>query len=153
MKKITNLLMLLAVALFVACDEPIEVPETLKVTPYNLDGTWQLTEQSGSSLADSTYVYLVLDNKYAFQIYDNMRSGYPVLSTGAYELDYNWRVGDIISGVYDHQLGAWGHEYVITDLYESSMTWTAKDDAAEVQKFVRVAEVPAEILEAVRKQD
>ena len=151
MKKITHLLMLLAAALFVACDEPIEVPETLKVTPYNLDGTWQLTEQSGSPLADSTYVYLVLDNKYAFQIYDNMHSGYPVLSTGAYELNYDWRVGDIISGVYDYQLGAWSHEYVITDLYEESMVWTAKDDSTYVQKYERVAEVPAYIVESVRK--
>lgn len=151
MKKITKLLMLFVAALFVACDEPIELPETLKVTPYNLDGAWQLTEQSGSPLADGTYVYLVLDNKYTFQIYDNMGSGYPVLSTGAYELEYDWRVGDIISGVYDHQLGAWGHEYVITDLYEESMVWTAKDDSTYVQKYARVAEVPEHIVKAVRK--
>ena len=76
---------------------------------------------------------------------------YPVLFTGKYALEYDWRVGDVISGTYDYDLGAWGHEYVITDLYENTMTWTAKDDASYVQKFVRVAEVPTEIVEAVRK--
>ena len=60
-------------------------------------------------------------------------------------------VGDVISGTYDYDLGAWEHEYVITDLYEKSMTWTAKDDASYVQEFVRVDAVPAEIVEAVRK--
>ena len=33
------------------------------------------------------------------------------------------------------------------------MTWTAKADAAEQQKLVRVDEVPAEIVEAVRFMD
>jgi hypothetical protein len=152
MKKITNLLMLFAVAMCVACDEPIELPEPLKVTPFNLDGVWKLSEQSGSPLAENTYVYVVLDSKHTFQVYDNMNSGYPVLSTGTYALEYDWRVGDVISGVYDHQLGAWGHEYIITDLYgEKSMVWTAKDDSTYVQKYEWVDEVPSHIVEAVRK--
>lgn len=151
MKKITYLLMLFAVALCVACDEKIETPETLEVKPYNLEGAWLLSELNGGALADGTYVYLVLDRGYTYEIYENTASMYPVLFTGKYELEYDWRVGDVISGTYDYDLGAWGHEYVITDLYENTMTWTAKDDASYVQKFVRVAEVPAEIVEAVRK--
>ena len=151
MKKITCLLMLFAVALCVACDEKIETPETLEVKPYNLEGAWLLSELNGGALADGTYVYLVLDRGYTYEIYENTASMYPVLFTGKYELEYDWRVGDVISGTYDYDLGAWGHEYVITDLYEKTMTWTAKDDASYVQKFVRVAEVPAEIVEAVRK--
>ena len=143
--------MLLAVVLFAACDKTIETPETLEVKPYNLEGTWVLAELSGNALADSAYVYLVIDRGYTYEIYENTASMYPVLFTGKYELEYDWRVGDVISGTYDYDLGAWGHEYVITDLYGKSMTWTAKDDASYVQKFVRVDAVPVEIVEAVRK--
>lgn len=151
MKKIINLLLLLAVVLFVACDETIEAPETLEVKPYNLEGTWVLAELNDDALADSAYVYLVIDRGYTYEIYENTASMYPVLFTGKYELEYDWRVGDVISGTYDYDLGAWDHEYVITNLYEKSMTWTAKDDASYVQEFVRVDAVPAEIVEAVRK--
>ena len=151
MKKIFNRLMLFAVALFAACDETVEPIETLEVKPYNMEGTWMLAELNGSALADSTYVYLVLDRRCTYEIYENTASMYPVLFTGKYELEYDWRVGDVISGSYDYELGAWGHEYVITDLYKESMVWTAKDDASYVQKFVRVDAVPAEIVEAVRR--
>ena len=143
--------MLLAVVLFAACDKTIETPETLEVKPYNLEGTWVLAELSGNALADSAYVYLVIDRGYTYEIYENTASMYPVLFTGKYELEYDWRVGDVISGTYDYDLGAWAHEYVITELYEKSMTWTAKDDASYVQKFVRVDAVPTEIVEAVRR--
>lgn len=153
MKKIANLLMILSVALFAACDDPVDttVP-SLKVTPYNLEGTWQLSEWNGAPLADSTYVYLVLDRKSTFEMYQNTNSMYPMLYTGTYKVEEDWRVGDVISGTYDYELGKWD-EYVITDLYKESMTWTAKDNAADVQKFVRVSEVPGDIVEAVRKQD
>ena len=153
MKKIANLLMILSVALFAACEKPIDTTApSLKVTPYNLDGTWRLAEWNGAPLADSTYVYLVLDRKSTFEMYQNTGSMYPMLYTGAYKVEEDWRVGDVISGVYDYELGEW-NEYVITGLYKESMTWTAKDDATDVQKFVRVSEVPDEIVEAVRKQD
>ncbi len=152
MKKITNLFMLLAIALFVACDEPIDttVP-TLKVTPYNLDGSWKLESLSGNQLASGTYVYLVLDSRSTFEIYDNTSSMYPTLFTGKFELEEDWRVGDVISGTYDYEQGAWAHQYVVTDLYKESMVWTAKDDSTYVQKFVRVEEVPTEIVELARK--
>ena len=151
MKKIFNLLILFAVALFAACEETIESIETLEVKPYNIEGAWALAELNGSALADSVYVYLVLERSCTFEIYENTSSMYPVLSTGSFELEYDWRVGDVISGTYDYGLGAWGHEYVITGLCKESMVWTAKGEDGEVQKFVRVAEAPADIVEAVRK--
>ena len=158
MKKITNLLMLLAVVLLAAC-EPIDttVP-TLEVKPYNLEGAWKLAEVDGSALAGDTYVYIVIDRKNGFEIYQNTYSMYPMLYTGTYELTYEWRYGDIISGIYDYEQGEWAHEYIVSDLYKESMTWTSKADAekgevAEVQKFVRVDAVPSDIVEAVRKQD
>ena len=158
MKKIINLLMLLAVVLFAACDDPIETPDTLEVKPYNLEGAWRLETVDDNALAKGTYVYVVLDRKYGFEIYQNTSSMYPVLYTGTYKLEYDWRIGDVISGVYDYEQGKWANEYVITDLYKESMTWTSKADAekgevAEVQKFVRIDAVPSHIVDAVRKQD
>ena len=154
MKKLTNLLMLLAVALFAACDnEIIEAPEPLEVKPYNLEGVWKLETLNGNALAEGTYVYVAIDRKYGFEIYQNTASMYPVLETGTYELEYDWRVGDVISGTYDFGLGAWSNEYVVTALYKKSMTWKAKDEDGETQEYVRVDEVPAEIVEAARREE
>ena len=151
MKKLTNLLMLALLFVGASCNPEEIIEPTLVVNTYNLDGTWQLAELNEAPLADSTFLYIVLDRKGIFNIYDNMSSMYPVLQTGTFSLEQDWRVGDIISGTYDYDLGTWNHEYIITDLYKESMVWTAKDDATDVQKFVRVATVPDHIVEAVRK--
>lgn len=153
MKKITNLLMLLAVALFAACEKADITEPTLEVKSHNLDGVWKLELRDGAPLAKGTYVYLVLDRKYSFELYQITHSMYPVLYTGDYQLEYDWRVGDVISGTYDYGQGAWSNEYVITNLYKNSMTWTAKGENGEVQEFVRVDKVPAEITEAVRREE
>lgn len=151
MKRFPHLLIASLMLLFAACEDKIEPIPTLEVNAINLEGTWQLTEWRNAPLADSTYVYIVLDRKeQAFRIYDNMASMYPRLATGLFTLDNDYKLGDIISGTYDHEGGAWNHEYLVTDLYEESMTWTATDDATDVQKFVRVASVPAHIIEAAR---
>ena len=152
MKRIFPLLIVSLVLLFAACDDKIEPIPTLEVNAINLDGTWQLTEWRDAPLADSTYVYVVLSRKdLAFRIYDNLSSMYPRLATGEFELTNDYKAGDVISGVYDYEGGAWNHEYRVTDLYEESMIWTATDDVTDVQKFVRVSEVPTYIVEAVRK--
>lgn len=153
MKKIINALFLALFVVCTGCTEPEEMPiPTLEVNYINLDGAWQLTEWQDAPLADSTFLYIVLDRKeHTFKIYENMASMYPVLLTGSFELENDYKVGDIIRGTYDHENGNWNHEYLITSLYEESMVWTATDDATDKQKFERVAEVPAHILEAVRE--
>lgn len=151
MKRLPYLLIASLALLFSACEEKIEPIPTLEVNAINLDGTWQLTEWRNAPLADSTYVYIVLSRKdQTFQMYENMASMYPRLTTGEFELANDYQKGDIISGTYDYEGGAWSHEYLVTDLYEESMKWTATDDATDVQKFVRVASVPTHIIEAAR---
>lgn len=153
MRRIFNLLILSLMLLFAACDDKIEtnIP-ALPVNAINLDGTWELTRWNEAPLADSTYVYVVLSRKgQTFRIYENMASMYPRLVTGKFELKNDYKIGDIISGSYDYEGGVWNHEYLITNLYEECMTWTATDDAADVQQFVRVAEVPSYIVESVRE--
>ena len=150
MKKLFNILMLALIAVCTSCT-PEETPEpTLPVNTYNLDGTWQLAQLNDAPLADSTYLYIVLDRKGTFSIYTNLSSMYPVMQTGSFTIEEDWRIGSIISGTYDFGQGAWNNEYIITDLYKGSMVWTAKDDATDVQKFVRIDEVPEHIAEAVR---
>lgn len=152
MKKTLNLLMLMFIFVATSCTPPEEPTEpTLAVNTFNLEGTWQLSEWNKHPLADSTYLYIVLDRDLSFSIYDNLSSMYPTCLTGTFSLEEDWRAGHIISGTYDFDRGAWGHKYIITDLYKESMTWTAKDDATDVQKFVRVASVPTYIIESVRK--
>ena len=152
MKKIANLLMIVSVALFAACEKPVTPEPTLKVTPYNLEGVWQLAEWNGAPLADSTYVYIAIDRDLSYEMYQNTNSMYTERITGDYEIEEDWKVGFVISGTYDHEQGAWNHEYIISNLYEESMTWTAKDDATDVQKFVRVSEIPDGIVKDARKQ-
>lgn len=152
MKKIIPLLLLTLMTAFTACEEPIEEIPALEVNYINLDGTWQLAEWRGEPLAEGTWLYVTLDRKeHIFKIYDNISTMYPHLYTGVFEITNDWRAGDVISGTYDYENGVWNHDYIVTDLYQESMLWTAKDDDTEVQKFVRVAEVPASIIEAVRQ--
>ena len=153
MKRIFPLLFVSLALLSTACDDKLEtsVP-ALEVNAINLDGTWELTRWNEAPLADSTYLYVVLSRKsQTFRIYDNLGTMYPRLVTGTYELEKDYKVGDIISGTYDYEGGVWNHDYLITCLHEECMTWTATDDAADVQHFVRVAEVPSCIVEAVRE--
>ncbi len=153
MKKLTSLLMLLAVALFTACEKDEIIEPTLEVKSHNLDGVWKLETRNGKQLAEGTYIYLVLDREYTFELYQINSSMYPVLYTGDYKLEYDWRVGDVVSGTYNYGQGDWSNEYIITKLYKESMTWTAKGENGEVQKFIRIDKVPAEIIEAVRREE
>lgn len=151
MKKLTNIFMLMLLLVGVSCTPDVIEETTLPVNNYNIDGTWQLAEWNNAPLAEGTYLYIVLDSKGTFCIYNNINSMYPVMQTGHFAIEKDWRIGDIISGTYDHELGTWNNEYIITDLYKESMVWTAKDDATDIQKFVRVVAVPEHIEETVRK--
>ena len=150
MKKIFNILMLALVVVCASCTpEPTPEP-TLPVNSYTISGAWQLAELNNTPLTDSTYLYIVLNSKGSFTIYDNLSSMYPVMQTGRFTLEEDWRVGHIISGTYDFGLGAWTHKYIITNLTKETMMWTASDDNTDVQTFINVADVPAHIVEAVR---
>jgi hypothetical protein len=153
MKRFSQLFIASVVLLMAACDDEIEtvLPTPLEVNVMNVEGTWRLAEWRGAPLADSTFVYMVLDRKgQMFSLYENMASMYPRLVTGKFELEKEHKQGDVIRGTYDHELGAWNHDYLVTALYAESMVWIATDDETDKQKFVRVADVPEHILEAVR---
>ena len=79
-------------------------------------------------------------------MYQNLDSftNVPHVVTGSYFIETDPEFGAIIRGVYDHDSGDWAHRYIITDLTEDSMIWTAKDNPGFVQKFARVEAIPVE---------
>jgi hypothetical protein len=73
---------------------------------------------------------------------------YARLITGKFTVEFDDYQGYILAGKYDYQNGKWNHEYIVTDLLPSgSMTLTVKDNADDVQRFIRQDGVPASIKE------
>ena len=124
---------------FVACDDEDEAKvETLEVTPANLNGTWQLVEWNGESLAEGTYCYITFVRRdKTFQMYQKFDSMYARFFSGTFEIEKDDDLG-----------GRWNNSYVVTDLLPSgSMIWTVKDDMGDVSKYVRCDGVPSDIVE------
>lgn len=147
-----NIFKLTALAVFLCClvscddDEPI-IP-TLKVTPANLNGTWELSEWNGTPLAEGTYCYVVFNRKeQTFEMYQKFDSMYARYITGSFSIKNDPYLGAVISGEYDFGNGEWNNKYIVTDLLESgSMIWTAKDNENDVNKYIRCEKVPENII-------
>ena len=149
MKRLLRLTTLLAVVLTaVSCEKnPSDVVPTLEVTANNISGIWQLSEWSGHTLEEGTYVYLEITRRnQLFTIYDNLDSFSAVKSTGRYNIITDDEHGAVIRGQYDYGKGDWRHRYIIRDLTKSSMTWVALDDADDISVYVRCDAIPEEIL-------
>ena len=139
-------------------DKTEDLKPVLEVNYANVAGTWQLTEWNGEKMNDSRYYYIVLnrkeeDGKRGYTIYTNLNSATSQRITGAFLLEKDEDKGDLISGTYDYQLStddAWSHEYIISDLYNESMVWTAEDDPGEMRIYSRCEAVPADILAGTR---
>jgi len=69
-------------------------------------------------------------------------TGSLLMKVYTYYLDIDPEIGAIIRGNYDYDSGDWAHRYIITDLTQSLMTWTAKDDPGFVQIWNRVDSIP-----------
>ena len=118
-----NIFKLMAMLALVCClsscsddDEPV-VP-TLDVTPANLNGTWQLAEWNGTTLAEGSYVYIEFTRKdQLFTMYQNLDSFSARKLTGRYDITTDVELGAIIMGAYDYGIGDWGHRYIVSDIY------------------------------------
>lgn len=121
--------------------------EYLDVNANKISGKWELVEWNGDVLTGGTYVFLdIVRNDRTYTMYQNLDSftNVPHVVTGSYFIETDPEFGAIIRGVYDHDSGDWAHRYIITDLTEDSMIWTAKDNPGFVQKFARVEAIPVE---------
>ena len=99
-------------------------------------------------MADGLYLYVTFNRRErTYEMYHNFDSMYARLVTGSFNVEEDKELGYVISGDYDYENGDWIHEYVVTDRLEDAMTWTAKDDAGDVHRFVRCEKVPDEIVD------
>jgi hypothetical protein len=104
-------------------------------------------------LEEGTYVYLdIVRNDRTYTMYQNFDSfsNVPHIITGSYHIDTDPELGAIIRGNYDHDNGDWAHHYIIKDLTATKMTWVAKDDPDLIQKYIRVDEIPEEIVNSAK---
>lgn len=148
MKRFLKLTLLAAAALCLgACDEDKTYEDPgLEVTPHNISGAWQLAEWNGTTLAEGTYIYIEFTRKdQLFTMYQNVDSFSARKRTGRYDITTDVELGAIIMGAYDYGIGDWSHRYIVTDLHEDTMVWTAQDDPTIVSVYRRCDEIPAEI--------
>ena len=149
MKKLIKVTMAVAALLVMfACSDKIETPKYLDVTPNNISGSWRLESSCGAPLAEGAYVYVDFDRKdRTFEMYQNTDSFSTRYITGRYYIYVDGNAGSVIRGDYDFGNGAWAHRYIVTNLTENRMVWTALDDSKYVDVYVR-CDIPAAILTA-----
>jgi hypothetical protein len=148
MKRIFRLFVLamMATAVAVSCNDKEDYVEpTLDVTPNNIAGCWSLDSWSGGELSSGSYVYIdfVRADK-TYTLYQNIDSQYMRAITGHYFIYTDDEKGAIIRGNYDYGNGDWSHRYVVTELTEGRMVWTALDNPADVSIYVR-ATLPSDL--------
>lgn len=147
MKKILRFAVLsLALAALGSCDDDITYITPMEVTPNNIAGTWYLAEWNGEAPAEGSYVYIELIRKDTrYKMYQNIDSFSARKIEGRYAIYTDQELGAIIRGEYDNSVGDWRHRYIVTDLDETSMVWTAKDDPSDVSLYKRCDGIPEEI--------
>ncbi len=157
MKNLVKILALLATTALacVSCskeEESAHQEPQIEVNYATVDGHWQLESLNETPIAGTAYFYISLARKeHLYEMYDNIESGVSHNTSGEYALDNSddW-VGTVISGIYVNEMGRpWNNQYIITSLTASTMTWKTVD-SEEIQKFRRVAEIPADILNGTR---
>ena len=143
MKRVFRLIVLAMVvtAVAVSCNDKEEYVEpTLDVTPNNIAGCWSLDSWSGGELSSRSdlYVDFIRADK-TCTLYQNIDSQYMRTITGHYFIYTDDEKGAIIRGNYDYGNGDWAHRYIVTELTEERMVWTALDNPADVSVYVRAA--------------
>ena len=133
----------MAVVAMTACsdEDPYQDP-AMDVTPNNIAGTWRLASWSGGELTEGSYVYIdFVRNDRTYTLYQNIDSPQLRVITGRYFIETDAEFGAIIRGNYDYGKGDWANRYIVTDLTDERMVWTAKNNSQDVSVYVR-AELP-----------
>lgn len=153
MKNFLKTTAMLFIALcFVACSNNDDdlTPKSLEVTPHNISGYWMLTEFNGMVLPEGVFCYIEYIRKdRKFVMYQKFDSMYPRRITGVYSIEKDKYGKYILSGVYDYGMGEWNNKYFVTELLDNTMILTADSENADICRYVRCNEIPAEVLETV----
>lgn len=132
-------------------DNDDQEPQYLEATYANVSGTWKLSTWNGQAQTDSPYVYINLDRKeHKFDIFQNLESDKSKHVTGTYVISVDENDRYLVKGTYDFSSGWWKHDYEITKVTATEMTWTATDQD-DVSIYTRVASIPENILNGTRK--
>lgn len=149
MNKSRTLIMLVAAAFAaMSCESVLDggdAEQRLEVNTNNISGQWELMTWNGEFLNEATYVYIdIVRNDRTYTMYQNIDSfsDVPHRITGSYYLENDPEIGAVIRGNYDHDSGDWAHRYIITDLTQGQMTWTAKDNPEYIQVWHRIDSIP-----------
>ena len=144
---------LFVVLCFGACSNDIGdlEPKSLEVTPNNISGYWVLAERNGMEIPEGVFCYIEYIRKdRKFVMYQKLDSMYPREITGVYSIENDKYGKAILCGKYDYGMGEWNNKYYVTELLENSMTLTADSENAEICKYVRCNEIPAEVLDEAK---
>lgn len=150
MKSVLKFLLLCLMVLpFQACSDDDGAPlspdlNPVEVTPNNISGVWKLQSWNDSE-EQVPVVYLELirrDRK--FNLYQWFDSMYPSLKTGTFSLETDEDDVTTLKGKYNYSSGPWNNDYIVT-LFANRMVLVTDNELGEVQEFVRVSEVPADI--------
>lgn len=147
-------LMLIVIVGLAACKDDIPYVEpTLDVTYANVEGVWKLVEWNAEELSEDAYLYIDFNRRErTYEMYQKFDSMYARYITGSYSINDEEDLGSIITGKYDYGMGKWNNDYIVTNLLESgSMIWTAKADDTDISKYIRVDEVPAEVIAEAKR--
>lgn len=141
------------VALFASCNkENVETTVYETVNYATINGTWTLTEFNGKALEEGQYVYITFDRKeHTFEMYDNMGSMYSHKSTGTFEISEDDELGYILTGEYDFSHDSW-NEYIVSEMTDTTMKWTVKDNPEDVSVYTKCEEIPEDILSGSRSK-
>ena len=145
---------LLVVLCFSACSNDVVIaPENLEVTPNNISGYWMLSKINGQEIPEDLFCYVEYIRKdRKFVMYQKFDSMYPRRITGVYNIEPDKYGNPILSGTYDYSMGngSWNNKYFVTELLENSMVLKADSENAEICRYVRCYEIPADIIEAAK---
>lgn len=142
MKNLLKIFLIAAFAVAAAsCSKTEEDVVYLQLTPFNIDGIWQLSEWNGEPLADGSYAYIEFDRRdMQFTSYSNIETSSPVIEPGTFGI---YQEENAIWGYYEYDNQRWWtHKYVVSELTSDRMVWTAQDDPSEVRVYVRIDALP-----------
>ncbi len=164
MRRIVNILIIIALAMASCDDKHTGYGGDEDVVVYaHVAGVWQLTHMENLPLDEDIYAYMVMERRAmeqsgepnqvgwrAYQLYTNLESAYPRVSTGLYMLktdDYD-RV--FIEGLWDNEFGYYWHsDYYYLSIDGDTMRWTDVNNPANNRIYIRVESVPDEIMDQI----
>ena len=132
-------------------DDVVDPNPELEINLFNKSRDGKLAELNGTAIAGEAYFYISFDRREGtFTSYDNMESGLANKRTGLYEIAKDEDEISVISGIYDFSYGEkWNNEYAIISLKSDEMTWKVYG-GDEVQRFVKVDEIPDDVVNGTR---